>query len=57
MHITYLIEYDNKLLVLFQWAWNYFTRNRAVRLITGPDPFSLMDTKGGLSGNPDGEPP
>jgi NADH dehydrogenase len=24
-----------KSLVLFQWAWNYFTRNRAARLITG----------------------
>jgi len=24
-------------LVLFQWAWNYFTRNRSARLITGED--------------------
>jgi NADH dehydrogenase len=24
-------------LVLFQWAWNYFTRNRSARLITGDD--------------------
>ena len=35
IHIAYLIEYDNKLLVLFQWAWNYFTRKRGARLITG----------------------
>lgn len=34
IHIWYLIEFDNKLLVLFQWAWNYFTRNRGARLIT-----------------------
>ncbi len=35
IHIWYLIEFDNKLLVMFQWAWNYFTRNRGARLITG----------------------
>jgi NADH dehydrogenase len=40
IHIAYLIEFDNKLLVLFQWAWNYFTRKRGARLITeGPNPF------------------
>jgi len=40
IHIAYLIEFDNKLLVLFQWAWNYFTKRRGARLITeGPNPF------------------
>jgi len=38
VHIWYLIEFDNKLLVLFQWAYNYFTRRRGARLITGDDP-------------------
>jgi NADH dehydrogenase len=28
VHIAYLIEYDNRVLVLFQWASNYFTRKR-----------------------------
>ncbi len=37
VHIAYLIEYDNKLLVLIQWGWNYFTRKRGARLITGAD--------------------
>jgi NADH:quinone reductase (non-electrogenic) len=37
VHIRYLIEFDNKLLVLIQWAWNYFTRKRGARLITGKD--------------------
>jgi NADH dehydrogenase len=38
IHLIYLIEFDNRLLVLFQWAWNYFTLNRSARLITGnPD--------------------
>jgi NADH dehydrogenase len=35
VHIMYLIAFDNRVLVLFQWAWNYFTRNRSARLITG----------------------
>jgi NADH dehydrogenase len=35
IHIWYLIEFDNKLLVLIQWAWYYFTRKRGARLITG----------------------
>jgi NADH dehydrogenase len=34
-HIYYLIEFDNKLLVMVQWGWNYFTRGRGARLITG----------------------
>ncbi|HZN60647.1 MAG TPA: hypothetical protein VFD71_21415, partial [Planctomycetota bacterium] len=25
---------ENRALVLFQWAYNYFTRNRSARLIT-----------------------
>ena len=44
VHIQYLIEFDSKLLVLIQWAWNYFTRNRGARLITGEDPFPLVET-------------
>lgn len=44
IHIWYLIEFDNKLLVLIQWAWNYFTRKRGARLITGKDPFPLVDS-------------
>ena len=35
VHITYLVEFDNKLLVMTQWAWTYFTRKRSARLITG----------------------
>jgi NADH dehydrogenase len=34
VHIVYLIEFDNKVLVMFRWVWNYFTRKRGARLIT-----------------------
>lgn len=37
VHIYYLIEFDNKLVVMIQWGWNYFTRKRGARLITGED--------------------
>jgi len=45
VHIRYLIEFDNKIVVLFRWAWNYFTRKRGVRLITGDLPVSLIEKK------------
>ncbi len=45
VHIRYLIEFDSKVIVLFRWSWNYFTRKRGVRLITGEDPFPLVDSK------------
>jgi len=34
-----LIEFDTKLVVVIQWAWNYITRNRRSRLITGKEAF------------------
>ena len=34
IHILYLVEFDNRLLVLLQWAWNYWTYGRGARLIT-----------------------
>ncbi|HHP7243656.1 MAG TPA: NAD(P)/FAD-dependent oxidoreductase, partial [Elainellaceae cyanobacterium] len=37
VHIYYLIEFDNKLVVMTQWAWNYLTRSQGARLITGKD--------------------
>ncbi len=37
VHIAYLIGFENRLLVLVQWAWNYLTRNRGARLIAGRD--------------------
>jgi NADH dehydrogenase len=37
IHIIYLTKFENRVLVLFQWFWNYITRNRTARLITGED--------------------
>jgi len=35
VHIFFLIEYENRVLVSIRWLWNYVTRNRGTRLITG----------------------
>jgi NADH:ubiquinone reductase (H+-translocating) len=35
VHIFFLIGFENRLLVLTQWAWSYFTYERGARLITG----------------------
>lgn len=37
VHLLYIVEFESRLLVAFQWAWNYFTHNRSARLITGYD--------------------
>ncbi len=51
-HIYYLIEFDNKLIVLLQWGWNYFTRHRGARIITGEADLVQVD----LDGNGDYRP-
>jgi NADH dehydrogenase len=37
VHIINLIGFRNRLVVLIQWAWAYFSYQRAIRLITGRD--------------------
>lgn len=36
VHIVYLIGFRNRFVVMFEWAWAYFTFQRSARLITGP---------------------
>lgn len=35
IHVLFLIGFRNRLIVLLQWAWSYFTYERGARLITG----------------------
>jgi NADH dehydrogenase len=42
VHLLFLVEFDNRLAVLLQWAWNYVTWNRGARLITGESPLPLV---------------
>jgi NADH dehydrogenase len=38
VHLMYLVEFENRLLVFTEWVYNYVTRNRGARLITGGKP-------------------
>jgi len=46
VHIMYLVGFRNRVIVLVNWAINYFTYDRGVRLITNTDSLT----------NPQGEP-
>jgi NADH:ubiquinone reductase (H+-translocating) len=35
IHIFFLIGFRNRIIVMIEWAWSYFTYDRAARLITG----------------------
>jgi NADH dehydrogenase len=43
IHLMYLVQFQNRVLVLLQWAWHYSTRNSPARLITGRGPASQED--------------
>jgi NADH dehydrogenase len=44
VHILYLVGFRNRLSVLIQWAYAYFTFQRGVRLITAAERMSPPDT-------------
>ncbi len=41
VHLFNIVEFQNRLLVFVQWAWFYFSHDRAARLITGKNPLPL----------------
>lgn len=43
VHLLYLIGFRNKLVVLNNWLWNYFTYDRGIRLIIRP--FSKQEKR------------
>jgi NADH dehydrogenase len=38
VHLMYLVEFSNRVLVFVHWGFLYITFNRGARLITGPEP-------------------
>ncbi|HEY2882998.1 MAG TPA: NAD(P)/FAD-dependent oxidoreductase [Pirellulales bacterium] len=38
VHLLNIVQFQNRVLIMMQWAWSYFTRNRDARLIT-QDPY------------------
>jgi NADH:ubiquinone reductase (H+-translocating) len=43
VHIFFLIGFRNRVIVLLQWAWSYFTHERGARLITGDQHLASWD--------------
>ncbi len=41
VHLFYIMEFRNRLLILLQWGWLFITYDRSARLITGKTPFPL----------------
>jgi NADH:ubiquinone reductase (H+-translocating) len=37
VHLMYLVGFENRVVVLIRWTYNYVTRNRGARLITGEE--------------------
>ncbi len=44
VHIFFLIGFRNRIAVMFDWAWSYFTYKRSARLITGESVIVPMAT-------------
>jgi NADH dehydrogenase len=43
IHLMFIIQFQSRVLILIQWAWNYTTRNAPARLITGSNPFRVEE--------------
>ena len=46
IHLIYLIAFENRVMVVFQWTWSYCTHGKSARLITGephPPPIPSRD--------------
>jgi NADH dehydrogenase len=41
IHLLYIVQFQNRLLIFLQWGWLYLTYDRSARLITGENPFPL----------------
>jgi NADH:quinone reductase (non-electrogenic) len=43
VHLMYIVQFANRVLVLIQWAWHYTTWGRTARLITHDEPRTTRD--------------
>jgi NADH dehydrogenase len=47
IHLFYIIVFENRILIMVQWAWSYWLRGRSARLITGEVPKQLVEPRSG----------
>ena len=46
VHLLQIVQFQSRLLILFQWGWNYLTFSRSARIITGDDRVILIRDEG-----------
>jgi NADH:ubiquinone reductase (H+-translocating) len=56
IHIFFLIGFRNRLAVLVDWVWNYFTFTHGARLITGSPNLPGWDEQEGIAAETEGPP-
>ncbi len=45
VHLLLIVQFQNRLLILLQWAWNYLTFSRSARIITGIEDVRIVHQK------------
>ncbi len=56
VHLLLIVQFQNRVLILFQWAWNYATFNRSARLITGDDHVVIVRQPNGTEATEEDSP-
>jgi NADH dehydrogenase len=54
VHLLYIVQFQNRVLVFIQWGFEYLTFNRGARLITGTAATDSLDQRNTLSNTGDG---
>lgn len=54
IHLMYIVEFQNRVLVFVQWGFEYLTFSRGARLITGAAATDSLDKRGSLGNMGDG---
>ena len=49
VHLIYIVEFQNRVLVFVQWGFEYLTFSRGARLITGAAATDSLEKPGALS--------
>ncbi len=52
VHLIFLIGFRNKIAVLFNWAYSYFTYKRGMRIITGLSETPAPEAENGFRQEP-----
>jgi NADH dehydrogenase len=45
VHIVLLVGFRNRLMVMREWIWAFFTRERSARLITGDTDATTLNAR------------